>query len=918
MRNLFDSLSRSRFAWFRTVVAVAIGVVGLSAVCRAENPRFVADFNADGRADVAGIADDGVYVSLSDGRGSFGAASKWLAHYFTVTNGWDSPALIRVVGDVNGDRRADIVGFGGAGVYVAINSGTKFADPVLWTENFGTDEGWTIDQHVREIRDVNGDGKDDIVACSAGAVACALSDGRSFGEFQWLKKNVYSQSLLGDSKAGTLLTFSDVNGDNKTDLVTFDKDKIHADYGTGSGFLGMLRLPYPAGQKLTGLQRAVGDADGDGKAEFLFFTDNGVLVLSQTGNAQPRLWSNNFSTTAGWTSDFLLRTVGDVNGDRRTDVVGFGIADVIVATSDRSNFVNPAPWGGKKFANADWKSSATVAAKTTSRPMTSRPASTGGSTSSAIKSSAVWFSEKKLNISAFRPASPTADPVTVFDANILGYYIPLFEEPNLEIRGTGSNKLYLLDVPDGDSNRYWEKGSKWNVPRQFYFQKAVLTDATSTIEFFSSASERRSSFSSKIGLEGGAFGTTVGVEGRLSGTKSESRSSKTSFIRGEKLAARYWLVLNKKLARLDREFREHILDDSNFQSPQKWDSFFKSYGTHYPLAVLYGGKSVYEKNITGESMDTASSQSWGVSANASTSISGVDVAATASYDQSVSKGRSTNKEVTKRRSTNYGGKSTTSADGVDGWELGENDKNLVPVNVQLEEIWNLVRPEFFPGVDPNRVRNRQAEMKRQLTRLLTGKLPPPPQPDRKKRHFVIRVMAKYGANRGYPLASSTATIMKGGEALKDEAPQIKSIPNDYVLVEEKRPGHAGRRNSTWYYLTVYDHPAYPVDKLNTDRYAFVLRNSQHRNTRAIYFPNDRATIPQGNRGTLSSDFFSDSSTKSEPIWGSNWFNFKVKGGGVGEVVIHVFERKVNVDDSSPTKKANEKVQAGLRPPYARR
>ncbi len=912
MRITFPRTHLSRIGWLRKAVAVLIAVVGWSSACRADNPRFVADFNADGRADVAFIAEDGVYVSLSDGRGSFGADKKWLAHYFTEANGWDDPALIRVAGDVNGDRRADIVGFGGAGVFVAISSGTKFADPVLWTSNFGTDEGWTIDQHVREIRDVNGDGKDDIVACSAGAVACALSDGRSFGEFQWLKKDLYSPDLLSNSKKnGTLLTFSDVNGDKKTDLVTFDKDKVYANYGTGSGFLGFLQLRYPNGQKLTGLQRAIGDADGDGKAEFLFFTANGVQVLSQ--NAQPRLWSNNFGTTAGWVSNSLVRTVGDVNGDRLADVVGFGIADVIVATSDRSNFVNPASWGGKRFANDNWKSSATVAATTTSR---SKPPA--GSAPSMIKSSAVWFSDKQMNVSAFRPASPSAKPVTAFAASTLGYYIPEFEEPNLEVRGTGNNKLNLLEVPDGDSNRYWEKGGGWNVPRQFYFQKAVLTEASSTIDFFSSSSERRSSFSAKLGLEGGAFGTTVGVEGRLSGTKSETQGSKKSFIRGEKLAARYWLVLNKKVAGLDREFREYLLNDRNFQSPQNWDAFFKQYGTHYPLAVLYGGKSFYESEMTGESMEKASSQSWGVSANASTTIAGVDVAATASYDQSVAEGRSTNKEVTKRKAVNFGGTSATSGDGVDGWQLGDDDTNLVPVNVQLEGIWNLVRPEYFPGVDPNRVRNRQTEMQRQLIRLLTGKLPPPPQPDRKKRHFVIRVMAKYGKNRGYPLASSTATIMKGGEALKDEASGIRTIPNDYVLVEEKRPGHAGRRNSTWYYLTVYDHPAYPVDKLNTDRYAFVLRNSQHRNTRAIYFPNDRATIPQGNRGTLSSDFFSDSSTKSEPIWGSNWFNFKVKGGGVGEVVIHVFERKVNVDDSSPTKKANEKVQAGLRPPYTRR
>jgi hypothetical protein len=69
---------------------------------------------------------------------------------------------------VNGDGRDDIVGFGSAGTFVALSltagQSVVFNTALLDVANFGRDQGWTSDNIFhRELADVNGDGRADIV-----------------------------------------------------------------------------------------------------------------------------------------------------------------------------------------------------------------------------------------------------------------------------------------------------------------------------------------------------------------------------------------------------------------------------------------------------------------------------------------------------------------------------------------------------------------------------------------------------------------------------------------------------------------------------------------------------------------------------------------------------------------------------------
>ena len=143
-----------------------------------QHPRLLGDVNGDGKVDIVGFSNAGVHVALGQCDGTFSASSFVLKYFGYVEGGWRVDQHPRMLGDVNGDGKDDIIGFSNSGVHIALGlcDGT-FSPQSFVLREFGyVANGWRVDQHPRLVGDVNGDLKADIVGFANSGVQVALSD----------------------------------------------------------------------------------------------------------------------------------------------------------------------------------------------------------------------------------------------------------------------------------------------------------------------------------------------------------------------------------------------------------------------------------------------------------------------------------------------------------------------------------------------------------------------------------------------------------------------------------------------------------------------------------------------------------------------------------------------------------------------
>ncbi|WP_333772583.1 FG-GAP-like repeat-containing protein [Streptomyces sp. IBSBF 3136] len=257
-----------------------------------KHPRFLVDTTGDGRLDVVGCHDDGVWISLQDEDGKFAPLPdepvlRAFGHG-EKAGGWLLDKHPRFLADTTGDGRTDIVGCRDDGVWVSLQDedGT-FAEPLYVLDDFGTDQGWdSVKEHPRFLIRTIGDGAMDIIGF--GPQGVVVSRGRGDGTFE------PSQLVLND-------------------------------FGHAQGWTGGKHLRFLA------------DVTGDGNPDIVGFGHEGVWVAHNRGDGlfdQAQLVCRGFgySDEAGaWRVDRHPRFLTDITGDGRVDIVGFGGPGVYVA-----------------------------------------------------------------------------------------------------------------------------------------------------------------------------------------------------------------------------------------------------------------------------------------------------------------------------------------------------------------------------------------------------------------------------------------------------------------------------------------------------------------------------------------------------------------------------------------------------------
>ncbi|MBE9084515.1 MULTISPECIES: FG-GAP-like repeat-containing protein [unclassified Tolypothrix] len=255
-------------------------------------PRLLGDVDGDGKADIVGFGDRDIWVSRGQGNGTFGNPFVGIHGAFTHLNYWTSfDAYPRLLGDVDGDGKADIVGFGDNTTFISFGQADgKFSQPSSQHLGLSVNDTWrSFNQYPRLLGDVNGDGKADIVAFASAGVEVALSKGRefepkrfvlnNFGVQQgWVNQDTYPRQLR------------DVNGDGRVDIIGFGNNATFISFSKADG-----TFSQPFSQNL-GLSvndtwrsfnqypRQLGDVNGDGRADIVAFASAGVEVAFATSD----------------------------------------------------------------------------------------------------------------------------------------------------------------------------------------------------------------------------------------------------------------------------------------------------------------------------------------------------------------------------------------------------------------------------------------------------------------------------------------------------------------------------------------------------------------------------------------------------------------------------------------------------------
>ncbi len=316
----------------------------------ANHPRLLGDVDGDGLDDIVGFGNAGTYASFSSGE-AFSAPSRIIDGFGYNNGSWRVTKNPRMLGDINGDGRLDVVGFANAGVAVSFSTGRSFTPLKVLVKSFGYDAGgWRVGRHPRMLADVDGDGMDDVVGFSSAGVDVSFSQGETLNAPQRLIDTIFASSTWLVSRHPRML--GDVNGDGKDDVVGFADNGVWIALSSGRVFQAPRHVSSAFGRVSGGWQvshhpRMLADVDGDGKDDIVGFGTAGVYVafststVSEVSVERPRLMVNSFGYKHGWRVASHPRFMADVNGDGKADVVGFGNAGVHIGLSVGNRFTAP-------------------------------------------------------------------------------------------------------------------------------------------------------------------------------------------------------------------------------------------------------------------------------------------------------------------------------------------------------------------------------------------------------------------------------------------------------------------------------------------------------------------------------------------------------------------------------------------------
>lgn len=338
------------------------GVVDIESILgwRVEkHPRMLAQLTPSGFLDIVGFGDCGVWTALGNGDGTFQPPRVVIPDFGYQAGGWQIDLHPRFVADITGKGYGSIVGFGDAGVYTAVGNGDgTFQPPNFVLGNYGYQQDWRPDRHLRFLAQLTPSGCADIVGFGEDGVWIALSNGD--GTFREPTPNpvLYNFCYHQDWRVEKHPRFlAQLTSSGFNDIVGFGTDGIFVVLGNGDGTFRephpnpvLSRFCYAQGWRVDKHPRFLAPLTTSGFADIVGFGDNGVYTALSNGDGTFRLPNHelvleNFGYQQGWRVETHPRFVTSLSDGGLAGIIGCGDAGVFTAfgngdgTFTNANFV---------------------------------------------------------------------------------------------------------------------------------------------------------------------------------------------------------------------------------------------------------------------------------------------------------------------------------------------------------------------------------------------------------------------------------------------------------------------------------------------------------------------------------------------------------------------------------------------------